>query len=368
MSAKRRIVISGYYGFDNLGDEAVLQSMIQALRDEEPGLEIVVLSADPAATAARYRVEACDRWKLSQIFQALRSANLLISGGGSLLQDATGQMSIPYYLGVAGMARALGKPVAFYAQGVGPIEGGFGRRLTRALGNRVQLITVRDEESYELLRRLGVKRPQMEVTVDPVVSLKPAPPQDPEYLEIARLKGECRAEGRPLIGIAPRPWKDLKGFQQALTEAAGQLRQEEKAEILLIPMYHDQDLAFCEEMAAQLPSAHVLRGRYGPAELLAIFRELDFMVAIRLHALIMGAVAGLPLAGITYDPKIDAFLQRLGDAPVAGVAELTGAALFTEVRRRWRNRERESARVREHMTVLQEKARTNARLVLDLIN
>lgn len=368
MKTNRRIVISGYYGYDNLGDEAVLQSIVQALRVEDPNVEIVVLSANPAVTAERYGVEACNRWKLPQIFSALRSADLLISGGGSLLQDVTSQMTIPYYLGIVGMARTLGKKVAFYAQGVGPIQGGFGQRLTKLIGNRVQLITVRDEESYELLKRLGVKRPRMEVMVDPVVSLKPVKPKTPEFQEIARLKERCRAEGRPLIGIAPRPWKDLQAFQQALTETAGRLQKEENAEILLIPMYAQQDLAFCEEMAAHLPGVHVMRGEYNPAELLALFQELDFMIGIRLHALIIAAVAYVPMVGITYDPKIDAFLQRLGDESIASVEELRGDELFTEVQRRLRNQSAERARIVEQMASLQAKATANARMVLDLIN
>lgn len=360
--------MSGYYGYDNLGDEAVLQSIVQALRAEDPEVEIVVLSANPAVTAARYGVEACDRWKLPQIIQALRSADLLISGGGSLLQDVTSQMTIPYYLGVVGIARALRKKVVFYAQGVGPIQGGFGQRLTRLISNRVQLITVRDEESYDLLKRLGVKHPRMEVTVDPVVSLKPVRPRHTEFAEMMQLKERCRAEGRPLIGIAPRPWKDLQGFQQALIEAAQRLQAEEGAEILLIPMYAHQDLAFCQEMATQLPGTRVMQGEYHPAELLALFQQLDFMIGIRLHALIIAAVAQVPLVGITYDPKIDAFLQQLEDQPVASVEKLDGMELFKEVQHRLQNRAAEAVRITERMASLQARAKLNAQMVLDLIN
>jgi len=95
-----KIVISGYYGFGNAGDEAILEAMVRDLRALAPGARLVVLSADPAATAARCGVEAVPRMHLPSVLGALRGADLFISGGGSLLQDATSWRSVPYYAGI----------------------------------------------------------------------------------------------------------------------------------------------------------------------------------------------------------------------------------------------------------------------------
>ncbi len=85
-----KIVISGYYGFDNVGDEAILLSMIQAFRSYDPTIEIIVLSNTPERTKLEFNVDAVNRWNIKAIFQALKGSDGLISGGGSLLQDETG--------------------------------------------------------------------------------------------------------------------------------------------------------------------------------------------------------------------------------------------------------------------------------------
>ena len=56
MYSNKKVVLSGYYGFDNIGDEAVLLSIIHALREEMPGIGIVVLSNNPEKTKALYQI------------------------------------------------------------------------------------------------------------------------------------------------------------------------------------------------------------------------------------------------------------------------------------------------------------------------
>ncbi|MBF6633431.1 MAG: polysaccharide pyruvyl transferase family protein, partial [Planococcus sp. (in: Bacteria)] len=90
-----RIVLSGYYGFDNVGDEAILYAIIHSLKEYYPRIEIIVLSNKPEKTAETYRVKAVNRWSLKDIRAAIKSSDGLISGGGSLLQDETGRKSIP---------------------------------------------------------------------------------------------------------------------------------------------------------------------------------------------------------------------------------------------------------------------------------
>lgn len=364
----KRIVLSGYYGFDNQGDEAVLQSIIQALRNVEPDVEIMVLSANPEQTAAKYGVMAKNRWKLPKVFAALRWGDMLISGGGSLLQDVTSQKTIPYYLGVIGLARVLRKPVSFYAQGVGPIDQSVGRNLTHFMGNRVQLITVRDEDSYQLLKEIGVNRPPMEVTVDPVVSLQPIPPTTKEYKNILQLRENAQSSGRPLIGIAPRSWQNQEGFKDALVETARRLQKEKGAEILFIPMHIPYDLELCQELATQLEGVHIVSGEYLPAELLSIYQQLDFLIGIRLHALIFASAVHVPHIGITYDPKIDSFLKRLEDQPIAKIEQVTVELLYMETERRLNQINTERSRVIERITSLQEIARANAQMVINLLN
>ena len=95
-----KILLSGYYGFDNAGDEAVLYAILQSLRKAIPDGEITVLSNQPEQTEAQYKVRAVDRWNKKALYREVKNCDLLISGGGSLLQDVTSKNGILYYLGI----------------------------------------------------------------------------------------------------------------------------------------------------------------------------------------------------------------------------------------------------------------------------
>ena len=117
-----KVLISGYYGFYNIGDEAILKSIIEALRNEDPNIDIVVLSNDVEYTKNTYKVNAINRWKLNDIYKELLKCDGFISGGGSLFQDVTSSRSILYYTSIIWLAKFAKKPIFIYAQGIGPID------------------------------------------------------------------------------------------------------------------------------------------------------------------------------------------------------------------------------------------------------
>ncbi|WP_260405558.1 polysaccharide pyruvyl transferase family protein, partial [Paenibacillus sp. 598K] len=170
-----RLVLSGYYGFHNSGDEAVLRSILLALETAaaEAGIRVVpvVLSGDPEGTRQMYGVEARHRMRPAEVLAALRECDGLISGGGSLLQDATSAKTIPYYTGVLKLAQLLGKPTFIYSQGIGPVQRRWMDPLIRHVMRRSAYISVRDPESAELLGRMGVDRSRIEVVPDPVMAM-----------------------------------------------------------------------------------------------------------------------------------------------------------------------------------------------------
>ncbi|NBC73492.1 polysaccharide pyruvyl transferase family protein, partial [Paenibacillus sacheonensis] len=193
----RRVVISGYYGYRNSGDEAVLKSILFALAEEgaAQGIRIVpvVLSIDPASTTEMYGVEAAHRMRFGDLLRAIRGSDGLISGGGSLLQDATGAKTIPYYTGVIKLAQLLGKPTFIYAQGIGPVNRRWMDRLIRGVMKRSAYVSVRDAESADLLGRMGVSRDRIDVVPDPVMAL-PLPAAQPLAGAAASGSGAAGAE------------------------------------------------------------------------------------------------------------------------------------------------------------------------------
>ena len=135
-----KIAVSGYYGFNNFGDEAILKTLVQELKLYST--EITVFSKSPALTSSRLGVSAVYTFDFFNIFRTLKSVDVLISGGGSLLQDSTSLKSLFYYLGVILVALFFRKKVVIFAQGIGPINNFLGRFLTKfmSVGGGLRLI------------------------------------------------------------------------------------------------------------------------------------------------------------------------------------------------------------------------------------
>ncbi len=119
---KYQVVMSGYYGFANAGDDAILEAIQQAIHEASDDIGVTVLSNDPELTRKQYGMEAIPRFRMWKVFSALRRSDALLSGGGSLLQDTTSTRSLFYYLSVIRCAQLLGKPVMLYANGIGPVR------------------------------------------------------------------------------------------------------------------------------------------------------------------------------------------------------------------------------------------------------
>lgn len=322
-----KIVISGYYGFGNAGDEAMLAAIITAIRKEDPRAGITVISGNPKETSAKHQVEAVGTFAALPIFGALRNCDLLISGGGSLLQDATSVRNVYYYLSIMAMAKCLGKKVVLYAQGIGPLTKHTTRRAVKTILNRMDLITVRDLPSKNLLQEIGVKPNLVEVTADAVLTM---PIGDPAQGE-ARLQEAGMVPQRKRIGIAVRSWKADIAYRKALGQALDRLIQSHQVEVVFIPMSHPEDTAEANEVLATMQcqeQVYVLESAFDTKEFLALAGAVTIMVGIRLHALVFASLMGKPVLGISYDPKIDAFLHMIGQEPIGTMQSLDGDALY----------------------------------------
>ncbi len=320
------LVISGYYGYGNTGDEAILTALVDELRRCYPDVRFTVLSAAPEATARQYKMEAIPRWSLRAIWRALRGADLLISGGGGLIQDATSRLSPFYYLGILRLARLAGTPYMIFAQGLGPLHCRLARWATARCFRHAAAITVRDEPSARLLSQLGVTTPPIEVTADPALLLKPCPPH--RTVELLRKLG--LSEAAPLIGITLRSWAacDVVGSVAALIR---HLHESQAGQVLLIPFQPGEDLGLAWRVASEAAAAPVtiLDQALEPRELLGIISRLDLLISMRLHGLIFAASAQVPAVALSYDPKVEAFARRAGQ-PTIALSSLTPNELIRQ--------------------------------------
>lgn len=363
--AVKRLLISGYYGFHNAGDEAVLLAILQRLRERCPAWQPVVLSADPASTARLYGVEAHHRWRWPEVVREVRRCAAFLSGGGSLLQDVTGRASLLYYLSLIWLAKLCGKPVFIYAQGIGPLRHRDSRLLVRATLRRVDGLAVRDADSAACLASLGVRRP-VAVTADPVFALNPHTLADTAQASqvLHRLGLENGSRPLALLNLRELPAGD-RGRQAPLVEAAKALVAHLATagwRVLLLPLHWPHDLTACRWVG----SAAVIDTALPLSTLLGLFALADLVVAMRLHALIFAALFHRPLVGLVYDPKVAAFLKQV-NAPGLDLASLSPQGLIASVGAAWEGRRQWQESLPGLLAPLRERAAATADLLYEVL-
>lgn len=294
-----RWLVSGYYGADNLGDEALLAGLLGSLR-RRGARRLSVLSLDPGATRAAHHVVA--RHRLGGLPRALLGSDVLVSGGGGLLQDATSRRSLDYYLGVIRAARTLGRRVVVFGQSLGPLSDEGRARVQRALQGVP--LGLRDAPSLALAHTLGLA----------------AHPVADAALTLAAPSGRAR-DTLVLVPRGGEPWA-TETLRRLATDAAAQGVQ---VEVLACQPSHDD--VEVERLMAALPGLRRLPSG-PPASALAALAGARLVVSVRLHGLVLATVAGVPHAGLSYDPKVAGYAERSG-APVWAVPRSADAAAAT---------------------------------------
>jgi len=362
-----KIVLSGYYGFNNLGDEALLSAIRQSLYDCWDELELVVLSHQPELTASQHRVRAVNRWSLPAVLRELKQAHLLISGGGSLFQDITGNKSLYYYLAIVELARWLGIPTLIYGQGFGPVQRPYNQRLVTAILNRVSYITVRDSQSALDIRELGIGRPPLEVVVDPVLGHKTKAAE--REAGRALLIGLGWQPGQPSLGLSLRSWPGLEADWPALLTLARSWLSE-GGQLVLLPMQYPGDWQVMERLRQELQGAGpvFLPPSYSLEQALGVYAWLDLVCGMRLHALIFGALWQKPLLGISYDPKVERFILDTEQTLLGNSGSLQADHLQAELARVWQERQQFKRILHDRLPVLRNLARRPAQLAYRILS
>ncbi len=338
----RAIVLSGYYGFGNVGDDALFQAITAALL--AAGTERIVVPAGPHTErlGAPAAVEFIARFDRRAIDAALRAGAGLVSGGGGLLQNATSGRSLAYYLALLAMARRRRRPFAICAQSIGPLHGWLPRQITARILRDAAAISVRDGLSADRLAALGVPRERVLVTVDPAFSLpRPAPPP---------------RSGRPRIGLSLRATAATANVVAAVRAWLPQRPAD--AELVWLPC-HDDDVAV--HRAVTESGEH--RAAAGVEATMAAVASCDLLVAERLHALIFAVCCGVPAVAVDYDPKVRGVALDCG-LPIAGTdRSVSGPALTESVAAAWASKAALKAALEGYSATASQRARADLRTV-----
>lgn len=331
------LLLAGYFGFDNAGDEALFEAIVETFRRLQPEVRLKALVMD-TANARRLEVEPIPRKDLTAVWRALKQSDLFVQGGGGLFQDVTGPGSVLYYGGLLAMARLAGCPSYYFCQGYGPVRGAWQRSLTRMFLSLPRLLAVRDEESQQEIRRLGLNKDRLVLAADPALLLTPLPPdemraffvQEDLQKELGRSElpnGQLSAVG-PLVVVTVREWATLD--LEVLARALQEFRAETSARYLLLPFQPELDLQPSRRLVELLGGeARVLERPLSPRTITGILACADMVIGMRLHSLILATVGNPPLYGLSYDPKVERFCRRAG-ALSCRIEEISSERLVRE--------------------------------------
>ena len=279
----KKVVISGYYGFKNFGDELILSILTHYLKI--CGADITVFSVDKEYTAQNYDVKSVETFNLRQIIKTLYDTDVLISGGGSLFQDATSLKSVLYYSIVLAMAQIFNKKTIIFAQGIGPLKKPISRFLVKILFRKCDYVSVRDENSQKMLANWGVNSVRV---CDPAFSLNV---NDSVHEKV--------------LGIQLRAFAGMN--KDFLRDLAKIVNDSEFEKVKILSLQKSQDFELAKEFEKMLINKSV---EIVEEKIVTEISKLDTLIGMRFHSLVVGVKAGVKCCAINYDPKVQILAEK----------------------------------------------------------
>ncbi len=325
------VVICGAYGMGNAGDDAILEAIVGEMRQIDPFMPITALSRKPMETRLKYSIDCVHMFDIPAFHRAMKGTKLYLSGGGSLIQNVTSRRSLWYYLYTISAAKKMGNAVMMYGCGIGPIVDNRDENLIRhVLNNSVDVITLREKFSLSELERLGVTGPELIVSSDPALTL-PASSED-------RVSEELRKYGLDPDGkyvcFSVRDWTGFAEKAQAFAETADNVSEKLGLMPVFILINHVEDGAATETIRGLMKAdATVISEAMDSVLTIGVLARMRAVVSMRLHGLIFASSQGIPIVGVSYDPKVTAFLDSVGNENCIQFEELTAEKLITMTER-----------------------------------
>ncbi|MGB0618616.1 MAG: polysaccharide pyruvyl transferase family protein [Myxococcota bacterium] len=369
----RVLIASASYGFQNVGDDAILAAMVEHLRTLPIEIEITAVTREPERMAERLGIPAIEFLGLAprlRTYLEVARNDVVIVGGGALIAEytkgwrglVTGHPGYP--MTMVATAKLLGKRAMVYGAGVERIESRAARFFVKHVFDRADVITLRDEDSKQrLTHELGLSRAPIHATADPVLGL--SLPTESKMDSFVASRG-LDDPSRPLVvinfayGIDKR--NDLLDF---VARCAEHVIARWGARVLFVPMnlYATTDRRGMELVLDRMEDtthASILDLPYAHEEVLAIARRADLVISSRMHLLILSALVGTPIVGLSRVPKVDAYLAHYGLQAAGRTDQLDFDDFAEKLDRTWRERGVIRDRLRAEAPRLAELARSNA--------
>lgn len=358
------LLIAGYHGYGNCGDEATLMAMTTNIKEMAPDVNITAISHIPELTKTEYNINSVQRFNAIEVIRAIVKSDIILSGGGTLIQNGTSTRSLLYYLSIIKFAKLFNKKVMLYSNGIGPVNGKINRKLVKLVVDNVDLITLREEFSKQDLLDMGVKKPDIYVTADAAFTLRSIP--DDKAREF--LIKEKIPLDKDIIGVSVRNWNKAKYGDKYIKEVAKACDNMVKQgkNVLFIPMEQPKDIETSKKVMYEMKQdSYILQELYKPDEILGIIGQMNLILGMRLHTLLFSASKKVPMIGLVYDPKIEYYLDVL-NMPNGGdvrTGDIDAKRLTAQMEGMFLNLERYQDILAEKIGILLDKARQNDSLL-----
>ncbi len=297
------IVISGYYGFGSIGDEAILMSILSGIADACPDCHVTVLTNDKTTIPSieGINIRPIFRFNILALLPVLFCADVFISGGGSLFQDKTSSRSLYYYCALIHLAKLCRTKVYIYANGIGPLSS---HKICRKALNISDIVSVRDPDSLTLAKSIIKKSSAVTLSADPVFAYRFA--RNREHF----LSCLCKLPEKQFFAVSLRQCANEKDIDITSLTTAVLYYKNQGLTPVFVSMQKSYDLDLCKK-AARITGGAVADIR-NIDELYYLLEKAEFSIGMRLHFLICSAIAGTPAVALSYDCKIDGCIKHLG--------------------------------------------------------
>lgn len=354
----KRLVLAGYFGRGNLGDDAILLGFTNGIKDLN--YDITAIAGNPATVSREYGIPGIGHLDLKAIQEAIENSDALVFPGGSIFQDVTSVRSVAYYANLIKIAKKAGKKVVMLGQGVGPLDRFMGKRLALGALQAADIIAVRDRDSVQTLKDLGVNGVSR-VTAD-MAFLLPEPEREEGQRQFG--VGDMKS-----VGISARPaGKDKnKAVINLFSELLYKLFENG-----WVPSMIEMDRELDRPLLDKIGKVHggkvpEIRGLTHPRDLQRRLQRMDAIIGMRLHAGILGATVGVPAYMVSYDPKIRSFSNMMGFSAPPSIERITADSLFSGFQTFYRDKEKLIVSVSKKRDELALQAQANIEVLVSTV-
>lgn len=318
-AGKHEVLLYGWFGEGNLGDELILSSMIRIVRNAMPQAKLSVMSSKPKETSQFHFNEGLDgtistyidhrpksivracKYGIIQVCRNLFRPEIVVMATGGALSDWNEASAIPI-LDLIEFWAARGKMIFLFGIGAGPIshKESF-ERFSKPL-SKVRLITVRDEYSKFELEKLGLRN--VVLTRDVVFSLTC------DSWGNHGNGGPVRKIGLVVAPVCRETPSVYEEYASRLARVAALLA--DKYEVTVIPFQRDYDLPLTNLLLSADDRIKCAGDDDTMQSTLDAVSEQDLIIGMRFHSIVVALLMRKLVIPIVYHPKCYSLTDEMG--------------------------------------------------------